>query len=34
MVHSDPPPAMSISLVVLMLGCLAAPAVGLALLWR
>jgi hydrogenase-4 component D len=31
---SDPPPPMSLSLVVLMLGCLVAPAVGLALLWR
>jgi NADH:ubiquinone oxidoreductase subunit 5 (subunit L)/multisubunit Na+/H+ antiporter MnhA subunit len=34
MVHSDPPLAMSVSLVVLMVGCLVAPLVGLALLWR
>ena len=34
LVHSDPPLAMSVSLVVLMVGCLAAPVVGLALLWR
>jgi len=32
--RSDPPPAMSATLVVLMIGCLAAPAIGIALLGR
>jgi hydrogenase-4 component D len=31
LVHSDPPPAMSATLVILMLGCLAAPAIGIPL---
>jgi len=30
-VNSDPPPAMSVALVVLMLGCLVAPAIGIPL---
>jgi len=30
-VNSDPPPAMSVALVVLMVGCLVAPAVGIPL---
>jgi hydrogenase-4 component D len=34
MVHSDPPPAMSITLVVLTIGCLAAPLAGIPLVHR
>ena len=30
-VNSDPPPAMSAVLIVLMLGCLVAPAIGIPL---
>jgi NADH:ubiquinone oxidoreductase subunit 5 (subunit L)/multisubunit Na+/H+ antiporter MnhA subunit len=30
-VHSDPPFAMTLTLIILMLGCLAAPAIGIPL---